>query len=81
MNYIVDIGKTLLVDGPASVIVTSGKVEVFGFTLGDSSKIVIKEGKRLPFVVEKTANFEVSLGANATIEEVDGTTIPKSWMK
>lgn len=81
MNRIVDIGKTLLVDGPASVIVTSGKVEVFGFTLGNSSKIVIREGKRLPFVVEKTANFEISLGANAAIEEVDGTTIPKSWMK
>ncbi len=81
MNRIVDIGKTLLVDGPASVIVTSGKVGVFGFTLGNSSKIVIREGKRLPFAVEKTANFEISLGANATIEEIDETTIPKSWMK
>ena len=81
MNRMVESGKTLLVDGPASVIVISGKVEVFGSAPDNLSRIVIRQGKRLPFTVEKTANFEISLGANATIEEVDGTTIPESWMK
>ena len=77
----VENGKTLLVDGPASVIVTSGKVEVFGSIVGGTSKVVIREGKRLPFVVEEKATFNISLGENASAEEVDGNTIPSSWVK
>jgi polynucleotide 5'-hydroxyl-kinase GRC3/NOL9 len=77
----VENGKTLLVDGPASVTVTLGKVEVFGFTLGNTNKVVIREGKRLPFVVEEKATFNISLGENANIEEIDGNTIPQSWIK
>lgn len=81
MNRIVENGKTLLIDGPASVEVVSGKVEVFGSTLSNAEKVVIREGKRLPFVVEETATFNISLGENATAEEVEGSTIPSSWSK
>ncbi|MGQ9623997.1 MAG: Clp1/GlmU family protein [Candidatus Bathycorpusculaceae bacterium] len=81
MNRTVDNGKTLLVDGPASVAVTSGKAEVFGSVLGGSSKVVIREGKRLPFTVMEKASFQISLGENASVEEVDGNTIPPSWNK
>jgi polynucleotide 5'-hydroxyl-kinase GRC3/NOL9 len=81
MNRKVESGKTLLVDGPASVEVVSGKVEAFGFMLGGSGKIVIREGKRLPFVVKKTATFNILLGENASIEEVEETTIPLSWQE
>jgi polynucleotide 5'-hydroxyl-kinase GRC3/NOL9 len=77
----VENGKTLLIDGPASVTVTSGKVEVFGSTVDSASKIVIREGKRLPFVVEETAILDISLGESANIEEVDGSTVPSSWVK
>ena len=79
MNRTVESGKTLLVDGPASVTVVSGKAEVFGSILGSSSKVVIREGKRLPFVVTEKASFQISLGENASVEEVDGNTIPPSW--
>ena len=77
----VEKGKTLMVDGPASVIVTSGKVEAFGFIVGGTSKVVIREGKRLPFAVEENATFDISLGENASVEEVDGSTIPPSWVR
>jgi polynucleotide 5'-hydroxyl-kinase GRC3/NOL9 len=79
MNRTVEKGKTLLVDGPASVIVSSGKAEAFGFMTSTASKIVIREGKRLPFAVEENATFDISLGENATAEEVDGNTVPPSW--
>ena len=79
MNRTVERNKTLLVDGPASVSVISGKVEVFGFSVKNASRIVIREGKRLPFNVEETASFDISLGENASTEEVDGNTIPQSW--
>jgi polynucleotide 5'-hydroxyl-kinase GRC3/NOL9 len=81
MKQTVQKGKTLLVDGPASVTVTSGSVEVLGSEVGKTSKIVIREGKRLPFVVEETATFEISFGENATAEEIEGNTVPLSWTK
>ncbi len=61
--------------------VVSGKAEVFGYTVKNTQRIVIREGKRLPFAVEETAVFEVVLGQNAGVEEVEGTTIPTSWSK
>jgi polynucleotide 5'-hydroxyl-kinase GRC3/NOL9 len=81
MNRIVDKGRTLLVDGPASVTVISGKVEVFGLTVNVTGKVVIREGKRLPFEVLETASLEISEGESASVEEVNGSTIPESWVK
>jgi polynucleotide 5'-hydroxyl-kinase GRC3/NOL9 len=71
--------KTLLVDGPASVTVVSGRVEVFGAVISGKGKVVIREGKRLPFTVEEKTEFDISLGENANVEEVEGSTIPSSW--
>ncbi len=79
MNHTVEKGKTLLVDGPASVQVVSGKVGVFGYECTDKKRIVIRQGKRLPFAVKKTATFDISLGESASIEKADVDTIPSSW--
>jgi len=81
MNRIVERGKTLLIEGPASVTIATGRVEVFGFPADSTSKIVIREGKRLPFAVEETASFWIFSDKNVSIEEVDGSTIPQSWIK
>ncbi len=81
MKQTVQKGKTLLVDGPASVALESGKVEVLGSQIGTTSKTVIREGKRLPFVVEETATFDISLGDSATAVEIEGNTTPLSWIK
>ncbi|MBS7635831.1 hypothetical protein KEJ37_00560 [Candidatus Bathyarchaeota archaeon] len=72
-------GKTLLVDGPASVTLVSGKAEVFGYALRNMEKVVIRDGKRMPFFIKEPATFNVALGENANVEEVDGNTIPTSW--
>ncbi|MEM3578719.1 MAG: Clp1/GlmU family protein [Candidatus Bathyarchaeia archaeon] len=79
MKLNVDAGKTLLVDGPASVTLVSGGVEVFGYPLRQMSKVVIRDGKRMPFAVREKATFDISLGENANVEEVEGNTIPPSW--
>lgn len=81
MNQTVEKGKTLLIDGPASVTLMSGRVEVFGNIVNATNKVVIREGKRLPFAVEEKAILNVSLGGNANAEEIDGNTIPVSWVK
>ncbi|MEM2419390.1 MAG: Clp1/GlmU family protein [Candidatus Bathyarchaeia archaeon] len=79
MKVTVEAGKTLLVDGPASVTLVSGAAEVFGFSLRQMGKVVIRDGKRMPFNVKEKATFDISLGENANVEEVDGDTIPSSW--
>jgi polynucleotide 5'-hydroxyl-kinase GRC3/NOL9 len=81
MKQKVERGKTLLVDGPASVLVVSGKAEVLGFPVKATRRIVIREGKRLPFFIVETASFDIPLGENASVEEVDGNTIPPSWVE
>lgn len=79
LNKQVDKGKTLLVNGPASVIVVSGKVVVFGFQIRNGHKLVVREGKRLPFRVDEIATFQISIGQAGAVEEVEGSTIPASW--
>ena len=79
MNRTVEKGRTLLVNGPASVTVVSGKAEVFGTVIGNPSKVVIREGKQLPLAVEETTTFDLSLAEKASAEEVEGNTIPASW--
>ena len=79
MRHTVEKGKTLLVDGPASVNLLSGETEILGAKFREGERVVIRDGKRLPFEVNKKAAFDLRLGEKASFEEVDGTTIPISW--
>jgi len=81
LQQTVESNRTLLVDGPASVRLVSGKAEVFGYQVKQAQKVVVREGKRLPFFVLEKALFDMSLGANAGVEEASGSTIPSSWNK
>lgn len=81
MKCTVKKGKTLVVDGPASVSLLAGKVEVLGATVRTGEKVVVREGKRVPFEAMKKAVFDLMLGEGASFEEVDESTIPSSWKK
>lgn len=81
MQQTVESNKTLLVDGPARIQVISGLAEVFGKPLKSEAKIVVRQGKRLPFIALEKTVFDVSLGANASTQEVAGNTVPASWNK
>jgi len=81
MKRFVDKGKTLLVDGPASVIILSGEVEVLGAPLKTGVKVVIREGKRIPLEVKEKAELDLAMGEKASVNEVEGSTIPISWEK
>jgi len=72
-------GKTLLVDGPASVELISGGAEVLGATFKKGDKIVIRDGKRVPFEVKRSSTFNLMVAENASLEEIDGSTVPVSW--
>ncbi|MDR2719665.1 MAG: hypothetical protein LBC03_02535 [Nitrososphaerota archaeon] len=79
MKKTVEVGKTLLVNGSASVKVLSGKAEIFGYTIKENQQTVVREGKRQPFHVLENAEFHISLGVNASVQEIEATTIPISW--
>jgi polynucleotide 5'-hydroxyl-kinase GRC3/NOL9 len=78
-KIVVAAGKTLLVNGSASVRVLSGKAEVFGYTIIEKQQVIVREGKRQPFHVLENAEFHISLGANAAVQELETSTIPTSW--
>ena len=80
MKHVVDEGKTLLVDGPASLSLISGNVTVLGAPLHINEKIVVREGKRLPLWVKKRGTLEWLLGEGASVNEVDTGTVPHSWV-
>ncbi|MCW4000028.1 MAG: Clp1/GlmU family protein [Candidatus Bathyarchaeota archaeon] len=79
MRQTIQPNNTLLVDGPASVCLVAGKVEVFGYPIKVNQHIVVRTGKRLPFYAEQAAEVEVLLGANAAVAEFGGNTVPASW--
>ncbi len=81
MQHAIESNKTMLVDGPASVRLVTGKADVFGYLLKESQRVLIREGKRLPFFIAENSVFDVSLGANSGIAETTGSTNPASWDK
>jgi polynucleotide 5'-hydroxyl-kinase GRC3/NOL9 len=71
----------MLVDGPASVRLVCGKAEVFGYPMKESQRVLVLEGKRLPFFIAEKSTFDISLGANSGVAETIGSTNPPSWDK
>jgi polynucleotide 5'-hydroxyl-kinase GRC3/NOL9 len=81
LQHTIEANKTMLVDGPASVRLVSGKAEEFGYPLKESQRVLIREGKRLPFFATEKTTFDVSLGPNSGIAETAANTNPPSWDK
>ena len=81
MQHIIESNKTMLVDGPASVRLVCGRAEVFACPMKVSQRVLVLEGKRLPFFIVEKSTFDISLGANSGIAETIGSTNPQSWDK
>lgn len=72
---------TLIISGPASATIVEGKATVLGMELTVGQKIVVRRGKSLPLESEGTTVLDIVLGAEAHVDEVEGSTIPDSWRK
>jgi polynucleotide 5'-hydroxyl-kinase GRC3/NOL9 len=81
LQQTVQTNKTLLVDGPASLQIVSGKAEAFGKPLRENQRIIVREGKRKPFYATEPLVLSILSGAGAKVSEVEGSTIPESWKK
>jgi polynucleotide 5'-hydroxyl-kinase GRC3/NOL9 len=73
--------RTLLVNGPASISLVSGKAETLGAPLSVGETIVVRNGKQAALYVEEKAAFDIAHAKDSIVEEVDGDTIPISWKK
>jgi polynucleotide 5'-hydroxyl-kinase GRC3/NOL9 len=71
----------MLIDGPASARLVCGKADVFGYPMKESQRVLVREGKRLPFFISEKSTFDISLGANSGVAETMGNTTPPSWNK
>jgi len=81
MKQTIEARKTLLVDGPTSVTLLTGDVEILGGKLRTGSKMIIRKSKRVPFYAVTKAEFDVLAGEKGSTNEVEGNSIPESWQK
>ena len=72
-------GKTLLVDGPACVILRSGALRAFGAKMKIGERIVIRRGRRIPLEAMEDSQIDVLLGNTASCLLIDEDPIPRSW--
>ena len=72
-------GKTLLLDGPASAAIVSGRVSVFGAELGPRKRVVVRKGRRLPVEALEPSVLEVITGLGGAATVAEGSSIPDSW--
>lgn len=79
MKQMVEADKTLLVDGPTSVTLLAGDVEILGAKLRIGSKMIIRKSKRVPFYALTKAEFDVLAGEKDSANEVEGNSVPESW--
>lgn len=79
MRQRIERGKTLLVDGPACVLVYSGAVRAFGANIGVKGHVVVRFGKRIPLEATEDSEVEILLGEKGSYEIINGSTTPPSW--
>ena len=74
-----ELGRTLLLDGPASARVLSGRVSIFGAEVGAGRRVLVRKGRRLPLEPLEPSELEVVMGRDGSFSLVEGSPIPSSW--
>ncbi|MGQ9479096.1 MAG: Clp1/GlmU family protein [Thermoproteota archaeon] len=73
------IGRTLIVDGPATVRVKSGMVNVMGTFFAEGSVVKVRRFRRIPLHAEHSeASLVLDFGKYSVVE---GSTLPRSWFE
>ncbi|HZY46761.1 MAG TPA: Clp1/GlmU family protein, partial [Candidatus Bathyarchaeia archaeon] len=73
--------KTLLIDGPASVVLQHGTASILGARIRGGITLPIPKHRRIPIETSGEAIFQVWLGENGSFRQVKGSTIPTSWQE
>jgi polynucleotide 5'-hydroxyl-kinase GRC3/NOL9 len=79
LHYLLAPHNTLIVRGPASIRLLSGKAKVLGAPLEKSRRLIVGHEKQLPLESFSEVNLEVLMGESGKVFEVEGSTVPASW--
>ena len=79
MRYQLSPNNTLLLRGPSSATLVSGRATILGGPLPPYQKRIVSKLRQLPFETETNAELEVVLGKSGEIFQLEGSTIPGSW--
>lgn len=79
MRQSIERGKTLLVDGPACILLHSGALRSFGAPINVGSHIIVRRGRRIPLEAVEDSQIELLLGSTASYTLIDEDPIPNSW--
>jgi len=79
MRYELSSKNTVIVRGPASIILLTGRATILGGPFAPRHRKIVATQKQLPIETESRAELEITLGESAEIFEIRGSTIPSSW--
>jgi polynucleotide 5'-hydroxyl-kinase GRC3/NOL9 len=79
MRYELSPERTVILRGPASVVLLAGQATILGGRFLPHHRKIIGRQKQLPLETESKAELEIILGKGAEIFELEGSTIPASW--
>ena len=77
----VEAGKTLVVNGPASISLIEGKASILGYNMSPKRLIVVRSWRSRPVYVEEDSTFECTCGEGGGLEVIEGDTVPMEWRK
>jgi polynucleotide 5'-hydroxyl-kinase GRC3/NOL9 len=72
-------GDTLVLYGPASVLLVEGRASVLGCPLTPRSRLIVKSWRSRPIYAEKDFVADVAYGENGGYNIIEGDTVPEEW--
>jgi len=79
LHYLLAPHNTLIVRGPASIRLLSGKATVLGAPLEEGRRLIIRREKQFPVESLSEVNLEIFVGESGRVFEVEGSTVPRTW--
>ncbi|MEM2901552.1 MAG: Clp1/GlmU family protein [Candidatus Bathyarchaeia archaeon] len=73
-------GKSMLVDGPASITFEEGEAQVLGAPVRRREKLLVKDGVRLPLDSIKNCDLTLNIMDERQLIIVESKAIPSSWI-
>src|SRR5437899_6257260 len=74
-------GRTLIIDGLAAIRLIDGEASCFGGLLVRNRWVLVKGERRVPIESSTGASLEVKTGEGSATTEIQGSTIPGSWIE
>ena len=79
MTVGVELGHTLLLEGPAQVKILRGNAECFGAPIRQETWVDLEDHRQEPFLARDRCVFEVKTDVDGSWKVLDESTIPKGW--